>query len=238
VLHFDEKPRAPQPIPGEPGKALVSMGIYVFDREFLLEELRADAENLDSSRDFGRDIIPAAIEAKRVFAYPFRDPSTGRQPYWRDVGTVDAFYEANQELVGEHPELDIYDEEWPIWTYQAQLPPAKFIFDSDNMRGMAVNSMVSGGDIIAGATVRQSLLFSQVIVNPQAAVDEAVILPDVVVGRGCRIRRAVVDEGCRIPDGTVIGEDSQADAQRFYVSPKGVVLVTAEMLGQEVTHVR
>lgn len=238
VLRFTEKPANPEPMPGHADRALVSMGIYVFNREYLFQMLREDAENLDSARDFGRDIIPAAIGKGRVMAFPFSDPRSGRQAYWRDVGTVDAFYTANQELIGEHPELNIYDEEWPIWTYQAQLPPAKFIYDTEEMRGMAVNSMVSGGDIIAGALVRNSLLFSQVIVNPRAVVEDAVILPDVVVGEDCRIRKAVVDEGCRIPPGTVIGEDPEADRRRFYVSPKGVVLVTAEMLGQEVAHVR
>ncbi len=173
-----------------------------------------------------------------MVAFPFSDPDSGEQAYWRDVGTVDAFYEANQELIGESPELDIYDEEWPIWTYQAQLPPAKFIFDDDKLRGMAVNSMVSGGDIIAGATVRHSLLFSQVVVNPRALVEDSVILPEVVVGEGRRIRRAVTDEGCRIPPGMVIGEDEEADRRRFFVSPNGIVLVTTEMLGLEVSHVR
>jgi glucose-1-phosphate adenylyltransferase len=238
VLRFNEKPKNPEAIPGHPDKALVSMGIYVFNREYLFQKLREDAENLDSARDFGKDLIPAAIASDKVIVYPFSDPRSGEQAYWRDVGTVDAFYEANQELIGASPELNIYDEEWPIWTYQAQLPPAKFIFDSDEMRGMAVDSMVSGGDIIAGALVRHSLLFSQVVVNPGAVVEDAVVLPDVVVGEGCRIRRAVIDEGCRIPPGTVIGHDYEADRRRFHVSPKGVVLVTAEMLGQEVAHVR
>lgn len=238
VLRFTEKPKNPEPMPGDAERALVSMGIYVFNREYLFQKLREDAENLESARDFGKDIIPAAIADGRVVAFPFSDPRSGRQAYWRDVGTVDAFYAANQELIGESPELNLYDEEWPIWTYQAQLPPAKFIYDSEDMRGMAVNSMVSGGDIIAGALVRHSLLFSQVVVNPRALVEDSVILPDVVVGEDCRIRKAVVDEGCRIPAGTIIGEDQEADRRRFYVSPKGVVLVTAEMLGQEVTHVR
>ncbi|MGD8710944.1 MAG: glucose-1-phosphate adenylyltransferase [Ectothiorhodospiraceae bacterium] len=237
VLRFTEKPPEPEPVPGAPDKALVSMGIYVFNREYLFERLRADAEDIDSSRDFGRDIIPAAIARDRVVAYPYADPQTGMQPYWRDVGTVDAFFEANLELVGRDPELDIYDEQWPIWTYQAQLPPAKFI-DTAEGSGRASESMVSGGNIIEGAEVRHSLLFSQVVVRPGAEVRDAVILPDVVVGERCRIRRCVIDEGCRIPAGTVIGEDPEADRRRFYVSDGGVVLVTAEMLGQEVAHVR
>ncbi|EAR22116.1 glucose-1-phosphate adenylyltransferase [Nitrococcus mobilis] len=237
VLRFTEKPQEPNPVPGKPDTALVSMGIYVFEREYLFEQLRADAENIDSSRDFGRDVIPAAIAHNKVIAYPFADPKSGEQPYWRDVGTVDAFFEANLELIGKGSELDLYDQDRPIWTYQAQLPPAKFINDAGH-RGIAIDSMVSGGDIIQGAEVRHSLLFSQVLVRPRAKIQDAVILPDVVVGEGCRIRRCVIDEGCRIPRETVIGEDDVADRERFFVSPKGVVLVTAEMLGQEVAHVR
>ncbi|HKJ94900.1 MAG TPA: glucose-1-phosphate adenylyltransferase [Gammaproteobacteria bacterium] len=237
VLRFTEKPEAPEPAPGDPAQALVSMGIYIFSREYLFERLRADAENIDSSRDFGRDVIPAAIAEDRVMAYPFSDERTGQQPYWRDVGTVDAFYEANLELIGRDPELDIYDENWPIWTYQAQLPPAKFI-DTQEGPGVATDSMVSGGNIIEGATVRGSLLFSQVVIRTRARVERVVALPDVLIGQGCRLRRCVIDEGCRIPPGTVIGEDADADRERFYVSDQGVVLVTAEMLGQDVAHVR
>ncbi|MBA1149622.1 glucose-1-phosphate adenylyltransferase [Ectothiorhodospiraceae bacterium WFHF3C12] len=237
VLRFTEKPEDPEPMPGDAERALVSMGIYVFNRDYLFEKLREDAQNIDSTRDFGRDVIPAAIAEDHVAAFPFADPRTGQQPYWRDVGTVDAFFEANLELIGRDPELDIYDDAWPIWTYQAQLPPAKFI-DAAGRSGRAEDSMVSGGNIIEGAEVRHSLLFSQVVVRPGAEVRDAVILPDVVVGEGCRINRCVIDEGCRIPPNTVIGEDAGADRQRFFVSPGGVVLVTAEMLGQEVTHVR
>lgn len=237
VLGFTEKPQEPSPVPGKPETALVSMGIYVFEREYLFEQLRMDAENIDSSRDFARDVIPAAIARDKVIAYPFADPKSGAQPYWRDVGTVDAFFEANLELIGKGPELDLYDQDYPIWTYQAQLPPAKFI-DDNGCRGVAIDSMVSGGNIIQGAEVRHSLLFSQVIVLPRAKVEDAVILPDVVVSEDCRIRRCVIDEGCRIPRGTIIGEDGAADRERFFVSPAGVVLVTAEMLGQEVAHVR
>ena len=241
VLEFNEKPDDPAPVPGEPNIALVSMGIYVFNRDFLVRVLREDAENADSTRDFGKDVIPAAIHEARVVAHPFRDPKTDLQPYWRDVGTVDAFYEANQELIGADPELDIYDENWPIWTYQAQLPPAKFItaeISGEELPGMAVDAMVSGGDIIDGSVVRHSLLFSQVVVEPGSVVEQSVILPAVSVGRNCRIRNAVVDEGCNIPDGSVIGHNPEVDRRHFHVSPKGIVLVTAEMLGQEVNHVR
>ncbi|MCC5858909.1 MAG: glucose-1-phosphate adenylyltransferase [Ectothiorhodospiraceae bacterium] len=241
VLEFNEKPAQPATVPGDPGMALVSMGIYVFNRDFLFRVLREDAEDSASQRDFGKDIIPRAIRGARVVAYPFRDPHTGQQPYWRDVGTVDAFYQANQELIGANPELDIYDESWPIWTYQAQLPPAKFInveTEEGELPGMALDSMVSGGDIIAGSLVKHSLLFSQVVVEPHSLVEDAVIMPAVTIGRGARIRRAVVDEGCRIPNGMVIGHDLAHDRRYFHVSPEGVVLVTPEMLGQEVTHVR
>jgi len=170
--------------------------------------------------------------------YRFRDPETGKQAYWRDVGTIDAFWEANLELIGITPELNLYDKSWPIWTYQEQLPPAKFVFDDDNRRGMAVDSMVSGGCIISGSVVRNSLLFSNVRVHSYSTIQDSVVLPDVEIGRNCRITRAVIDRGCLVPEGTVIGEDPEQDAKRFYVSKKGIVLVTPEMLNQERHHVR
>ncbi|OQX46642.1 MAG: glucose-1-phosphate adenylyltransferase, partial [Candidatus Sedimenticola endophacoides] len=173
-----------------------------------------------------------------VMAYAFRDPRSGKQAYWRDVGTIDAFWAANLELIGVTPELNLYDDSWPIWTYQEQLPPAKFIFDDENRRGMAVDSMVSGGCIISGSVVRNSLLFSNVRVNSYCTVSDSVILPGVEIGRKCRITKAVIDRGCRIPEGTVIGEDPEQDAERFYVSEGGVVLVTADMLGQVLNYVR
>jgi glucose-1-phosphate adenylyltransferase len=237
VVRFEEKPANPTPTPGNPGMALVSMGIYIFNRRFLFEQLIQDAD-ADSDHDFGKDIIPQILESARVMAYPFREASTGRQAYWRDVGTVDSFWRANLELVDITPELNIYDDEWPIWTYQEQLPPAKFIFDDEDRRGMAVDSMVSGGCIISGGYVRRSLLFSSVMVEAGSQVESSVILPEVRVEPGCRIRNAVIEKHCRIPAGTVIGEDATADAERFHVSPGGVVLVTPEMLGQGVHHVR
>ncbi len=238
IVDFEEKPANPKPLPGKADKALCSMGIYVFNRAFLFEQLIKDADTRNSSHDFGKDIIPAVIRNYRAFAYDFLDKETGTQAYWRDVGTVDAFWEANLELIGVTPELNLYDTHWPIWTYQEQLPPAKFVFDDDDRRGMAVDSMVSGGCIISGATVRHSLLFSSVVVNSYSTLQDAVILPEVTIGRHCRIRRAVIDKGCHIPDGTVIGEDPEADAKRFHVTPGGVVLVVPEMLGQELHHVR
>ena len=238
VAQFIEKPEQPEPMPGRDDVALASMGIYVFNTHFLYEQLIKDADTGDSSHDFGRDVIPKVIEKYRVMAHPFRDAQSGRQAYWRDVGTVDAFWEANLELIGVTPELNLYDDKWPIWTYQEQLPPAKFVFDDDGRRGMAVDSMVSGGCLISGATVRHSLLFSGVWVHSYSLVQDSVVLPNVEIGRHCRVKRAIIDKGCAIPPHTVIGEDPEQDARRFYVTPGGVVLVTPEMLGQNLHHVR
>lgn len=238
IEEFAEKPENPKPIPGSDELALASMGIYVFNTEFLYEQLIKDADTRNSSHDFGKDVIPSALGKYRVLAYPFRDVQSGRRAYWRDVGTVDAFWQANLELADAVPELNLYDQDWPIWTYQEQLPPAKFIYDEEDRLGLAVNSMVSGGCIICGAVVRHSLLFSNVRVNSEASVTDSVVLPNVVVDRGCRIRRAVIDKGCHLVAGTVIGENAEEDARRFYISPRGVVLVTPEMLGQQVHHVR
>ena len=231
VLDFAEKPKNPAAIPGKPGVALASMGIYVFDARFLLDWLTADAGRSESSHDFGKDVIPEAIRAAQVYAYPFRDLNeSGRQGYWRDVGTVDAYWAANLELTTMLPELNLYDERWPIWTHQAQVPPAKFVFDKPGERGHALNSIVSGGCIVAGAKIRNSVLFVNSRVEPGAVIEDSLLLPRVSVGRMCRIKKAVIDEGCAIPDGTVIGEDRERDARLFHVSPGGVTLVTAEML--------
>jgi len=238
VLEFHEKPESPSPRPGSDDTALASMGIYVFNTRFLFEQLIKDADNTQSSHDFGHDIIPAIISSYRVFTYPFRDEHTDQQAYWRDVGTVDAFWATNLELIGVTPELNLYDEQWPIWTYQEQMPPAKFIFDDEKRRGMAVDSMVSGGCLISGSKVRHSLLFSNVKLNSYSVLQHAVVLPDVEIARHCRIHNAVIDKGCRIPAETVIGEDPEKDAERFHVTPGGVVLVTPEMLGQELHYVR
>jgi glucose-1-phosphate adenylyltransferase len=239
VRSFAEKPNDPESIPGSPGKSLISMGIYVFNRGFLFEQLIQDADTPRSSHDFGKDIIPSVIKQYRVMAHTFRDPRSGEQAYWRDVGTLDAFWEANLELIGVTPPLSLYDKSWPIWTYQEQLPPAKFVFDDEDRRGMAVDSMVSGGCIISGSTVRHSLLFSNVRVNSYAYVKDSVVLPDVVIGRNCTVRNAVIDRYCQIDEGTVIGLDQDADRKAgFYVSEGGVTLVTPEMLGQDANHVR
>ena len=238
IVGFQEKPEQPEPMPGRPDAALASMGIYVFNTKFLYEQLIRDAALSSSAHDFGKDIIPSIVKAYRVMAYPFRDPATGKQPYWRDVGTVDALWEANIELVGITPELNLYDEEWPIWTYQEQLPPAKFVFDDDDRRGMAVDSMVSGGCIISGSKVRHSLLFSNVKVHSYCEIGDSVIMPDVIVNRNCRLHKVLIDKGCHIPEGMVIGENLEEDARRFYITRQGVVLVTPEMLGQELHHAR
>jgi len=238
IREFNEKPESPAPMPGKNDTALASMGIYVFNTRFLFEQLIKDADNNSSSHDFGHDIIPSIIDRYRVFAYPFRDVQSGRQAYWRDVGTVDAFWSANLELIGVTPELNLYDQDWPIWTYQEQMPPAKFVFDNEERRGMAVDSMVSGGCVISGTTVRHSLLFSNVKINSYSVLEHVVVLPDVEIARHCSVRNAVIDKGCRIPEGTVIGEDHARDAERFHVTQNGVVLVTPEMLGQELHHVR
>jgi len=238
VVAFAEKPDNPQPIPGHDDVALASMGIYVFNRKFLFEQLIKDADMPGSSHDFGKDIIPRVIQTYRVLAYPFTNTTNGQQAYWRDVGTVDAFWAANLELIGVTPPLNLYDRSWPIWTYQEQLPPAKFVFDDDDRRGMAVDSMVSGGCVISGSKVKNSLLFSNVRVNSYSHLEDSVVLPDVNIGRNCRITRAVIDRGCEIPEGTVIGDDPVADAERFHVSEGGIVLVTPEMLGQVLHYVR
>lgn len=235
---FAEKPKRPDPAPNNPTMAMASMGIYVFSAKFLYDLLIDDADNLESAHDFGKDVVPKLVENNRAFAYPFRDVQHNSSAYWRDVGTVDAFWQANLELIGITPDLNLYDDDWPIWTYQEQLPPAKFVFDDEDRRGMAVDSMVSGGCIISGSVVRHSLLFSNVHVNSYAEVEDSVILPDVEIGRNCKIKRTIIDRGCKIPDDMEIGIDLAKDRDRFFVSPEGVVLVIPEMLGQELHYVR
>jgi glucose-1-phosphate adenylyltransferase len=230
VVKFSEKPKNPEGMPNRPDVALASMGIYVFNARLLEKLLAEDAARENSQHDFGKNIIPEALERLQVFAYAFQDVRTRAQAYWRDVGTLDAFYEANLELVYVNPELNIYDEEWPIWTYQVQRPPAKFVLDDEGRRGCAINSMVAGGSIVSGATVRESLLFSDVRIEERSVVHASVLLPGVHVGRNCVIQRAIIDEGCDIPDGMRIGVDREEDAKRFEVTERGVVLVTPDML--------
>ena len=240
VVGFEEKPDRPKAVPGRPGQALGSMGVYVFSSEFLYSELEKDAAMSDSEHDFGRDLLPRMVAGDaQVFAHRLQDSCTqlneGR-PYWRDVGTLDAFWEANLELTRVTPALNLYDKSWPIWTHQEQLPPAKFVFDLDNRRGAAVDSMVSGGCIVSGSTLRNSILFSSVRVHSYCEISEAVILPDVTVGRGAKLKRVIVDQGCRIPEGLVAGHDPAADRKRFHVTDKGITLITPGMLGQYLNH--
>ena len=237
IVKFEEKPSDPSPMPGKPGHALASMGIYVFRTEVLFEELLRDQAETSSSHDFGKDIIPGMLSRRRIIGFPFRNPVTDGQAYWRDVGTVDSLWEANLELIGVSPVLNLYDKEWPIWTYQEQVPPAKFVFDDPNRRGAAFNSMVAGGCIVSGAQLTRSMLFSRVRIHSYTEIRDSVIHPDVEVGRNCVIRKALIDRGCIIPPGTRIGIDPEEDRARFHVSEKGVVLVTPEMLGQDYPHV-
>ena len=235
IIEFAEKPHDPKPMPDDPDKSLVSMGIYVFHADYLRDRLMRDARDPASTHDFGKDIIPAAVTARdRVFAFRFMNANTGSPGYWRDVGTVDAYWEANMDLASIEPELNLYDTNWPIWTYQEQLPPAKFAFDDDGRRGHAVDSLVSGGCLITGATVRRSVLFSNVRVHSYSVVEDSVVLPNVEIHRRCRIHRCVIDKGTVIPEGTIIGENPEEDARRFHVTEKGIVLVTPDMLGQHV----
>ena len=234
IVDFLEKPNHPPPLAGKPARALASMGVYVFTAEFLYAELERDHRDPTSSHDFGKDVIPNLVSRGLAVAHSFEASCVKTTPeadaYWRDVGTIDSYWSANIDLVMPVPSLDIYDRNWPIWTYQQQFPPAKFVFDDDDRRGMAVDSMVSGGCIISGATVRRSLLFSNCRINSHARTASAVLLPDVEVGRRARLSNVVVDRGCHIPEDLVIGEDPELDAKRFYRSDHGVTLVSADML--------
>ena len=241
VTSFAEKPPIPTPIPGQPGQALASMGIYVFNAPFLFEQLIHDHDERQSSHDFGKDLIPYLVPRRRVFAHRFIDSCVNMAsgvPYWRDVGTIDAYWEANLDLTHVTPDLNLYDEDWPIWTHQEQLPPAKFVFDDDDRRGQALDSMVSGGCIISGSTVRRSLLFSNVQVRSYSSIEDSVILPNVDIGRNVRLRRVIVDKNCVIPPGLMVGFDPVEDCKRFYVTESGITLITPEMLGQKTHYVR
>ncbi|WP_076536429.1 glucose-1-phosphate adenylyltransferase [Shewanella sp. UCD-KL21] len=232
VVGFEEKPAVPKSIPGNEEFCLASMGNYVFNTKFLFEQLKKDANNANSDRDFGKDIIPSIIEHANIFAFPFTSAVPDEPAYWRDVGTLDSFFQANMELLSPTPALNLYDAKWPIWTYQEQLPPAKFVFDDDDRRGMAVDSIVSGGCIISGAKVKRSVLFDEVRVCSYSLVKDSVLLPDVVVLKNCRIQNAIIDRGCIIPDGMEIGFNRAQDIARgFRVSEKGITLVTRKMLG-------
>ena len=210
------------------------MGIYAFGAEYLYQLLEDDMKDDASEHDFGKNVIPRVVAEGGALAHPLNlsaiPASTRPRPYWRDVGTVDAFWAANLDLASNLPELNLYDRDWPVWTYQEQLPPAKFVPDESGLNGETSNVLISGGCIVVGSNIRLSVLFSSVRVEACCTVHEAVVLPDTVIGRGCRVRKAVIDRGCVLPEGTVVGEDPQLDAQRFHRTESGVVLITREML--------
>ncbi|MGL5037838.1 MAG: glucose-1-phosphate adenylyltransferase, partial [Aeromonas sp.] len=231
---FVEKPANPPAIPGKPDSALASMGVYIFDAEYLYQLLDEDIANEESHHDFGMDVIPRVVKEGTAFAHPFSMSCVGCSPdvapYWRDVGTVDSFWEANMDLASVTPQLDIYDQNWPIWTSQKMTPSAKFVQDRNGQHGMTINSMFSGGTIVSGSFILSSVLFTNVRVDSFCTLDQAVIFPSVEIGAGCRLRRVVIDKGCKLPEGTVIGENADEDARRFYRSEQGIVLVTKDML--------
>ena len=234
ILSFLEKPEAPPPMPGKTDVALSSMGIYVFDTKFLIEELKRDAADPHSSRDFGRDVIPYIVANGKAVAHHFSQScvaaSRNSPIYWRDVGTLDAYWAANIDLTDILPDLDLYDRAWPIWTYGEITPPAKFVHDADGRRGVAISSLVSGGCIVSGAAISRSLLSTGVHVHSYSTIHEAVVLPYGQIGRGARLRKVVIDSEVVIPDGLVVGEDPQLDAKRFRRTDNGVTLITQPML--------
>jgi glucose-1-phosphate adenylyltransferase len=239
VVDFIEKPAQPPGMPNNPDVALASMGIYVFNADYLYRLLEDDLKDPSSNHDFGKDIIPKVVREGSATAHPFSMSSippvesAEHIAYWRDVGTVDAFWSANLDLATDKPELDLYDRDWPIWTFQEQLPPAKFLPDENGVPGKAVNTLVSGGCIVSGSDINQAVLFSSVTVDTHCVISQAVILPQTKIGKNCRLTKVVIDRGCNIEDGTVIGEDPEQDAQRYFRTEEGVVLVTADMLGQD-----
>jgi glucose-1-phosphate adenylyltransferase len=234
IVDFVEKPADPPGIPDRPDFSLASMGIYVFDTKFLLEQLKRDAADPESSHDFGKDLIPYLVKHGKAVAHRFERScvraSSEAQPYWRDVGTLDAYWSANIDLTDVVPSLDLYDHDWPIWTYAEVVPPAKFVHDVAGRRGEAVASLVSGGCIVSGAMVRRSLLFTNVHVHSYVKLEGAVLLPSVDVARDARLTNVIVDRGVRIPKGLVVGEDPVEDAQRFRRTDQGIVLITQPML--------
>jgi glucose-1-phosphate adenylyltransferase len=233
VVSFLEKPADPPAMPGKPDKALASMGIYVFDTKFLFEELRRDAEDPNSAHDFGKDIIPHIVKHGRAVAHPFSRScvrSHDQRSYWRDVGTIDAYWASNIDLTDVVPELDLYDRSWPIWTHAEITPPAKFVHEEDGRRGEAVTSLVAGGCIISGASIRRSLLFTGVRAHSYTRIENTVIMPYAEIGRGTRLNNVVIDRGVQIPDGLVVGEDPETDARRFRRTEQGICLITQPMI--------
>jgi glucose-1-phosphate adenylyltransferase len=220
---------------GKPDTALVSMGIYVFSTEFLLNTLHDDAAEHGSSHDFGKDIIPSKIQDSNAMAFAFQDEKTGGPAYWRDVGTLDSYWQANMEVCSVDPPLDLYSRKWPIWTYQTQHPPAKFIFDDDDRRGEAIDSLISAGCILSGARVKRSVVSFASKINSYSHIKDSVILPKVSIGRHCKITKAIIDKGCVLPEGMQIGQNLDDDRKRFHVTDSGLVLVTPDMLGQDLS---
>jgi glucose-1-phosphate adenylyltransferase len=235
VVAFQEKPAQPKCIPGHPGRALASMGVYIFDASFLYRLLVRDAEDVESTHDFGRDLIPRLLGRARVHAHRYARSCVNMVngvPYWRDVGTVDSYWEAHMDLVQVVPQLNLYDDDWPVLSLQRQLAPAKFVFDDNGRRGMAIDSVVCSGCIVSGSTVRRSLLSFKVRVEEDSLIEESVILPNVRIGRGVVLRRCIVDKGCDLPDGFSAGLNRAHDAARFHVTARGITLITPEMLEQ------
>ena len=233
---FVEKPANPPAMPGKADTALASMGVYIFEAEYLYQLLEEDLANEDSHHDFGMDVIPRVVKEGSAYAHPFGMSCVGnspeQKPYWRDVGTVDSFWEANMDLASVTPELDIYDESWPIWTSQKMTPPAKFVQDQNGQHGMVINSMCAGGAIVSGSFINSSVLFANVRVDSFCTLDQTVVFPGVEIGTGCRLRRVVIDKGCKLPEGLIVGENACEDARRFYRSEQGIVLVTKDMLAK------
>jgi glucose-1-phosphate adenylyltransferase len=236
IVRFDEKPQHPAPMPGRGDHALASMGIYVFCAKLLTDELVRDAADAASSHDFGKDIIPSLLARYRVFAHPFANSCVNMvngHPYWRDVGTVDAYWEANMDLVSVVPELNLYDDDWPIFSHHRQLAPVKFVLDEEGRRGVAINSLMSSGCIVSGATVRGSVFSSKVRVAEGSVVEDSVILPNVRIGQNVHLRRVVADKHCVLPDGFCAGLNAESDRVRgLHVTSRGVTLIVPEMLGQ------
>ena len=234
ILAFVEKPKVPPPMPGRPDRALASMGVYVFDTGFLIGQLRRDAADPNSSRDFGKDLIPYLVREGKAVAHHYSRSCVRAKgqtdTYWRDVGTLDAYWAANMDLTDIVPQLDLYDRNWPIWTFAEITPPAKFVHDIDGRRGQAISSLISGGCIISGSSVKKSLVFTGVLLRSFSAVENAVILPQAVIGRSARLRNVIIDRGVHVPEGLVVGEDPEQDAKRFRRTQSGICLVTQPMI--------
>lgn len=234
ITAFVEKPKNPPSIPGKPGIALASMGIYVFRTSFLIDQVRRDADDAKSKRDFGGDIIPFIVRHGKAVAHRFSSSCVRAEsepvPYWRDVGTIDAYWQANIDLTEVVPSLDLYDRNWPLWTYSEVTPPAKFVHNEEGRRGSATSSLIAGGCIVSGSALHKSLLFSGVRTHSFSSVTESIIMPDCIIGRGARLHKCVLDSGVVIPEGLVVGEDAQHDARRFHRTDSGICLITQHMI--------